>query len=364
MGVGVAQRPAGEARVAEASHGALDYLHPVVGRVEHALRVVVGVDDEGVPDSQRDDLAGRADPGAAVGVVGLPPGLGGAAAAVVGGARVARGVVGVVVVVEEVPSGDVVDVAVGVVVDGVAEDRDQVRGVERPVGFVVARGGRDPRVAGEVRDVEGPVAVGVVGGREARARPAGVEARRTIDQRSRQLVLVERDLGAQLRPVPADPGVEDRHLDVRIPDGRARAELPEVLPGAIGRNAGDLAQRIAQRGRVLSHLARRCRRRVVERGVLGALGREAEALELLIEDVAAGLTLRIVRLAMVEVGIVRGVQPDALVGVGPGEHGERDRREKERDDDRRDDGRPPRRTPRPLGATHCSSEPSASRALA
>jgi hypothetical protein len=46
--------------------------------------------------------------------------------AVVGGGEVARRVVRVVVVVEEVPAGDVVDVAVAVVVDAVGEPLDHV----------------------------------------------------------------------------------------------------------------------------------------------------------------------------------------------------------------------------------------------
>ena len=110
------------------------------------------------------------------------PGLLGAAGAVVGGRRVARRVVGVVVVVEEVPAGDVVDVAVAVVVAAVAERDEQVAGVEDAVGLVVAGGRRDARVVRVVVDVEGAVVVAVV---------------LAAALRRRQLARVQRDLLAQ-----------------------------------------------------------------------------------------------------------------------------------------------------------------------
>ena len=72
----------------------------------------------------------RADADPAFAVVAALGRLFGPAGAVVGGGEVARGVVGVVVVVEEVPAGDVVDEAVAVAVDAVAEGGDQVLGVE------------------------------------------------------------------------------------------------------------------------------------------------------------------------------------------------------------------------------------------
>jgi hypothetical protein len=87
-------------------------------------------------------------------------------------ARVARGVVGVVVVVEEVPARDVVDVAVPVVVGRIAEGCDQVAAVENRIraGLVIVAGGRrDPRVARVVVDVECAVAVAVIGAARARA---------------------------------------------------------------------------------------------------------------------------------------------------------------------------------------------------
>ena len=113
--------------------------------------------------------------------------------AVAVGRAAARGVEGVVVVVEEVPAGDVVDVAVAarVVVVAVRELGDQVGGVEDPVGLLVSPVDVDARVAAVVADVEGAVAVGVVlvertrrrPGRPARAgcrrgRSAGTGARR------------------------------------------------------------------------------------------------------------------------------------------------------------------------------------------
>ena len=160
-GVRVARRGAGEARVRQAAERGLDDADPVVGRVGDAQRELVRVGDERVPDADRDDLAARADAGAAGALVRLLPGLLGAAGAVVGGRAVARGVVGVVVVVEEVPAGDVVGVAVAVGVRAVGEDGDQVGGVEDVVGLVVA-GRRARRVVGVVVDGDRAVAVAVV----------------------------------------------------------------------------------------------------------------------------------------------------------------------------------------------------------
>jgi hypothetical protein len=289
-GVGVAHRGAGEARVGQPAEGGLDDLDAVVRRVRDAERELVRVGHERVPDADRHDLAARADAGAPGALVGLLPGLLRAAGAVVGGRAVARRIVRIVVVVEEVPAGDVVRIAVGVGVGAVGEDRDQVGGVEDVVGLVVAGGGID--APGIVVDGHGAVLIAVVLG-------AAVGLR--------QLLRVQRDLATQARLAPADAGVEDRDPDVRAA-GRA-------LPGTIGADAGDLAERVATCLRVLLLLAGGVEWVLVERGVLGRVRREAEALVLLVEHVRAVGALLVVGLAVVEVGVVRGVDPHRLVGV-------------------------------------------------
>ena len=314
-GVRVARRGAGEARVGQAAERRLDDADPVVGRVGDAERELVRVGDERVPDADRDDLAARAHAGAAGALVRLLPGLLGAAGAVVGGRAVARGVVGVVVVVEEVPARDVVGVAVAVGVRAVGEDRDQVGRVEDVVGLVVAGRLRHARVVRVVVDGERAVAVAVV-----------LRAVFWLGQ----LAAVERDLAPQAGLAPADAGVEDRDPDVG-PPGRA-------LPGAVGADAGDLPERVAPGLEVLLLLAGGVERVLVERGVLGGVGGEPEALVLLVEDVRAVGALLVVGLAVVEVGVVRRVEPHRLVRVRARERGLRrcGHGERQRGGDRRD----------------------------
>ncbi len=162
--VGVGEGAAGELRVGEPADRALDDAGAVVAsrRATPIAKLSPGTTKVSQTRSgitwQFGQMPGLAEP-----VVGLGDRLGGAVGAVAVGRAAARGVEGVVVVVEEVPAGDVVDVAVGVVVAAVGEGRDQVGGVEDLVGLAVARRDRDPRVAGVVADVEGAVVVGVVG---------------------------------------------------------------------------------------------------------------------------------------------------------------------------------------------------------
>jgi len=315
-GVGVARRGAREARVGQAAERSLDHPDPVVGRVGDAERELVRVGHERVPDADRHDLALGADAGAADALVGLLPGLLGAAGAVVGGGAVARRVVGVVVVVEEVPTGDVVGVAVAVGVRAVGEDGDQVGGVEDVVRLVVAGRRLDPRIVGVVVDRDGAVGVAVV---------------RVAAVRLRQLLRVQRHLAAQAALAPADAGVQDRDPDVGAA-GRA-------LPGAVGADARDLAERVAPGLEVLLLLARRVERVLVQRGVLGGVGSEPEALVLLVEDVAAVRALLVVGLAEVEGGIVRRIDAHRLVRVRARERSLRHRRrgrERQRGDGRRD----------------------------
>src|SRR6185295_3578955 len=113
-------------------------------------------------------------------------------------------------------AGEVVDVAVSVVVEIVPED-PQVAAVERTRAVRVG----DARVAGIVLDVEDTVVVAVVGitGWRGAAR-AG---------RHRQLGPVEPDLVTQILMVVVDARVEDTDDDVG-PAGRH-------LPGEVGRDA-------------------------------------------------------------------------------------------------------------------------------
>ena len=198
------------------------------------LREVVGVDHERVPDAHRHDLAARADADAAGALVALLAGLLGAARCRGwwrssssrrrrGRCRRRRSPSRRCRRRSRSPSSSL----------AVAERGDQVAGVEDRVRLVVVPGGRrHARVARVVVDVEGAVAVAVV-------LRAGADA----VLRQRQLAAVERDLLAQAAVVPADAGVEDRDLHAR---GAGR-----VLPGAVGRDARDLAERVAAGERVL-----------------------------------------------------------------------------------------------------------------
>ena len=273
---------------------------------------MIGVDDERVPHPQRHDLAARAQARAAGALVRQLPGLLRAPRPVVRGRRVARRVVGVVVVVEEVPAGDVVREAVAVGVAAVGERGDQVGGVEEVIGLVVPGGLRDARVVRVVVDVERAVVVAVV----------------LAALRRGQLARVERDLRAQRVLAPADAGVEDRDAHVGAAD--------RALPGAVGRHAGDLPERQAAGERVLALLARGLRRVPVGGGGLRGAGREAEALVVLVEHARAAPAALGRRLGAVELRVVRRVQPHALVGVGARERRERDPGEQPEDEQDRE----------------------------
>ncbi len=161
-----------ERRVVGAAVGALDHAGPVACAVENPHRERVAVGDEGVPGPDRHQLAVGADADPAVGVVAVLGRVLGPPGSVVRGGEVAGGVVRVVVVVEEVPAGDVVHEAVVVRVRSVAEGRDQVFGVEQARVAMRPGVGRDAGVADIVEDVEGAVAVGVVRARHVGAAPS------------------------------------------------------------------------------------------------------------------------------------------------------------------------------------------------
>src|SRR6185436_5981766 len=66
----------------------------------------------------------------------------------------------------------------------------------------------------------------------------------------------------------------------------------------------------------------RIERVVVDRGRLRSVGCEAEALVLLVERIRARRgAFFVIGLAAIEIGIVRSVYPDALVGIAAGEAG-------------------------------------------
>jgi hypothetical protein len=157
------------------------------------------------------------------------------------GGEIARRVVGVVVVVEKVPSRDVVHVAVGgrVPIGAIAECGDQVGGVENSIRLVVPRGVRYPRVLPVVIDVEA-VASGKVVGVEA----VVVGTVRAVGLlRHRELVAVQSNLGAERSGAPADPRIEDRDLNAGVADG--------VLPRPIRRDTRNLRVGVPSRRFVL-----------------------------------------------------------------------------------------------------------------
>src|SRR5256885_1030481 len=112
---GAARRLARERGVIKRTVRTLDDLRAVVRRVQDPHREAVGVGYERVPDPERHDLTVGAD--AYVARPDLARGVPRATRAVVAGREVGGPVDRVVVVVEEVPSRDVVRVAVAVVVE-------------------------------------------------------------------------------------------------------------------------------------------------------------------------------------------------------------------------------------------------------
>ena len=173
-------------------------------------------------------------------------------------------VVRVVVVVEEVPAGDVVDIAVAVPVGAVAEGDGDVLGREHAGGAGPARVAQvDAAVAGVVLEVEDPVAVGVVGVLVARAVDARNQ-RRTAVVGHRELALIEPDLVAQVvdqpRVVPLHAGIEfgDGHVGPAGGHGPGRvrggARVEDARPAHAIELPGLVVDRLVPRlgsGRVL-----------------------------------------------------------------------------------------------------------------
>ena len=249
VAVGVVDGPARQRGVVERPQRLLNDLHVVVGGVKRRLGEVVDVGDKAVADPQWQDHA--VGTGAEVAAVVR---LRARVKCLAGAVAVLDVVEWVVVVVEEVPAGDVVDIAVVVAVGPVGEGDDQVLGREHGWDFVVgirlgdipvvrirrAHGGScaarigqnedalgdrrgDAAVARVVAQVEDAVAVGVVLALVGRAVRAAYERGRGRVVRNRELVLIQVDLEPHVvhRPavLPPDSRVEDRYLDVGAPGG-------------------------------------------------------------------------------------------------------------------------------------------------
>ena len=249
--VGVVDGILGEGRVVERAVRLLDHARTAVDGEDHALGEVVHVGDEAVAHLDRDEhgVRRRADTAAVRRLGARVLGLAGAVA-------IGDVVEGVVVVLVKVPPGDVVDIAVGVGVDPIREDLDQVLGIDDAIAVHVTHPAvLRVRAVGEVvADVENPVLVPVVAGG------------RTL--RKRQLGSVQVHLGGEIvhraGVLPFDPRVEDREHHVGTTGGHlpgqvhARAAHPEELLGRVRHGRVDQA-RETEVGRAQ---VRRDRRRV------------------------------------------------------------------------------------------------------
>ncbi len=287
VAVGVVDGLAGVGAVVDGAEGLLHHLGAAVDGVHHGLREVVDLADEAVGDAHGDDHAARAVAGVALVVVGLRGGPAHLARAV----AEARGVGGVVVVLEEVPAGDVVGVAVVVVVAVVGEHPDEVARVDDAVavgvvvlphgvaahagvaGHDIARAAGDAGVAHVVLHVDHAVAVGVVG--------RGAHGHR-------ELAGVQRDLVDEVGVVPVDARVEHRDHHPGVADG----EPPRAVE-VVARPDGDL------RGAKARHHE-------------GRAGDEAPLVPLPLVARVVGLVLALRELLLRRVG--RG-RPDGVRGV-------------------------------------------------
>src|SRR5690606_32866100 len=173
--------------------------------------------DEAIAYAQRHEPAARTRADAADAVVRARdrvPGLAGAVA-------VARIVVGIVVVLEEVPARDVVDVAVAVVVDAIREGEDEVARVDDAIRIAVGHA----RVRGVIGDRELTVAVAV------EAFELAFAAARLALGVDRLVVLELADVQIrgldEVGVLPLDAGVEDRDDDARIALRVAEGERSE-----------------------------------------------------------------------------------------------------------------------------------------
>jgi hypothetical protein len=161
----------------------------------------------------------------------------------------------IVVELEEVVAGDIVDVAVAVGVGAVGEEEDQVLRILLPVAVRVGHG----RVGVVVRHVEDPVAVAVArvaargrGARAARCRqlagvqmvlPAEIGERAAVAPADARVVDGDHDVGPSRRQPPGDLDAHPAHAEElvrarqheRVGGAEARARvLPLVVVAAAG----------------------------------------------------------------------------------------------------------------------------------
>ena len=232
VAVCVVGRRLGEAGVVQGAQRLLHDAGAVVNGVDHGLGPVVDVGDERVAHPHLEQHA--------VGALGdLLLDLGRRVAALASAVAVGHVVGRVVVALVEVPTRDVVDVAVVVVVLAVGERADQVAGIDVVVAVVTEV--VHPRVVGIVGHVEHAVVVHVVG----LQRPAPLGDARRARARHGQLAPVEEELVHQLGGLeaPFDAAVHQR--DDRV--GPAGRLLPRdwcpcpsrrTAPGGWWRSAG------------------------------------------------------------------------------------------------------------------------------
>ena len=202
-------RELGLARVVDRAERLLDDGRARVEPEEHTGAEARRVGDEGIAHAYRDERALRAGADVADAVVG-----GGRVLGLTGAVAVVHRVERVVVTEEEVPSGDVVDVAVVVVVGTVRVVRveDQVLGIGDAVAVAI-------RDRSEVGDGEAAVTVAVAARRGARRRHLTAVEVRPIGE-----------IAHRTRIAPFDPGVEHRDPDV----GPAARDPPcEIDGGAL-----------------------------------------------------------------------------------------------------------------------------------
>ena len=118
VGIGVVQRLLGKAGVVDVALSLLDHAHTVVHRIHHRLGKVVHIGHEGIAHAQRHHHA----VGALRAVVAGH--LGGRVFRLAGAMAVHHLVFRVVIVFKKIPAGNVVNVAVVVFINAVAEDMD------------------------------------------------------------------------------------------------------------------------------------------------------------------------------------------------------------------------------------------------
>ena len=115
VGIGVVERLLSKVVHVDGAESALHHPHAMIGRVHDCLGEGVDVGDEAVADPHGEKAAVGTATDAAMTVVAF----GGCVAGFTGAVAIAGVVVRVVVILHEVPTRDVVDVAVVVVVDAI-----------------------------------------------------------------------------------------------------------------------------------------------------------------------------------------------------------------------------------------------------